>query len=236
MSKTEPLVIVPGIPDEDVRHLRRFKDICDDADAGGHDLPKEVVKRLEQSGALRNCGFGRHEITAFGEALVGAGKIERNDPTRESGAQQMVSVKREQLEKWQKEALEWKVDSIGVGIMHVLSQPAEQHQDEPLGKLMRDKYQNIVIVPIGDPHITDGMLVYASADAGEVARLRCEVSKWRGTAGRVTHERDSLRSELAIRDALLNEVIGDVHFVIASDTRARIEAVLSSSAEPEVKS
>lgn len=70
MSNTEQMVIVPGLPDEDLRHLRRFKEICDDSDAGGHDLPNGAVKRLEQSGALRNCGFGRHEITTFGEALL----------------------------------------------------------------------------------------------------------------------------------------------------------------------
>lgn len=31
-------------------------------------------------------------------------------------------------------------------------------------------------------------------DSDEVVRLRCEVSKWRGAAGRLTHERDALRA------------------------------------------
>ena len=54
----------------------------------------------------------------------------------------------------------------------MLVKPAEQHKGEPIGSLMRDKHQNIVIVPIGDPHIKDGMQVYTHADAGEVERLR----------------------------------------------------------------
>lgn len=58
------------LTDEDMRHLRRFAEICEDSDAGGHDLPKDAVKRLEKVGALRNCGFGRHETTAFGDALL----------------------------------------------------------------------------------------------------------------------------------------------------------------------
>lgn len=55
---------------EDMRRLRRFQEICEDSDADGHDLPKEAVRRLEQAGALRSCGFGRHEITGFGEFLL----------------------------------------------------------------------------------------------------------------------------------------------------------------------
>lgn len=60
-------------------------------------------------------------------------------------------------------------------LSNVLDQPVEQHQGEPIGRLMRDKHQNIVIVPIGDPHIKDGMLVYTHADPGEVERLREEL-------------------------------------------------------------
>jgi hypothetical protein len=56
---------------EDMRRLRRFQEICEDSDADGHDLPKESVRRLERAGALRSCGFGRHEVTDFGEFLLG---------------------------------------------------------------------------------------------------------------------------------------------------------------------
>jgi len=59
------------LTDEDMRRLRRFHEICEDSDAGGHDLPKEAVQRLERAGALRSCGFGRHEITLFGDYLLG---------------------------------------------------------------------------------------------------------------------------------------------------------------------
>ncbi|MEK2673432.1 hypothetical protein AAAC15_34790 [Pseudomonas aeruginosa] len=58
------------VPPEDMKWLRRFADVCEDSDAGGHDLPKAAVKRLEQLGALRSSGFGRHETTAFGAWLL----------------------------------------------------------------------------------------------------------------------------------------------------------------------
>ncbi|WP_350403424.1 hypothetical protein ABCR88_21010 [Pseudomonas sp. W17] len=45
-------------------------------------------------------------------------------------------------------------------------------------------------------------------------------------------EAQRLQAQLAERDALLTEVIGDVHFVIASDVRQRIEAALCASAVP----
>lgn len=58
------------LTDDDMRRLRRFQEICEDSDADGHDLPKEAVRRLERAGALRSCGFGRHEVTAFGDYLL----------------------------------------------------------------------------------------------------------------------------------------------------------------------
>ncbi|HCF4768514.1 TPA: hypothetical protein NIF42_006691 [Pseudomonas aeruginosa] len=60
------------VPPEDMKWLRRFAEICEDSDAGGHDLPKTAVKRLEKIGALRSCGFGRHETTEFGDWLLAA--------------------------------------------------------------------------------------------------------------------------------------------------------------------
>ena len=60
------------LSDDDIRHLRRFQEICEDSDADGHDLPKEAVRRLERAGALRSCGFGRHETTLFGDAILAA--------------------------------------------------------------------------------------------------------------------------------------------------------------------
>src|SRR5690554_2000665 len=60
------------LSDDDIRRLRRFQEICEDSDADGHDLPKEAMSRLERAGALRSCGFGRHETTRFGDAILAA--------------------------------------------------------------------------------------------------------------------------------------------------------------------
>lgn len=50
--------------------LKRFVECCEDSDSGGHDLRKEEVKRLCKIGVLRNCGFGRSEITEFGDRVL----------------------------------------------------------------------------------------------------------------------------------------------------------------------
>ncbi len=47
----------------------RFCECCEDDDADGHDVPKEVMKRLSCIGLVRPIGFGRHEITEFGQAV-----------------------------------------------------------------------------------------------------------------------------------------------------------------------
>ncbi len=62
--------ILSVFEDSDIKALKRFKEICDDFDADGHDLRKEQVKRLEQIGALRTLGFGRHEITLLGDFIL----------------------------------------------------------------------------------------------------------------------------------------------------------------------
>ena len=65
---------VPGglLTAADMKHLRRFAECAEDMDAGGHDVPKEAMKRLERAGAVRSLGFGRHETTAFGDAMLAA--------------------------------------------------------------------------------------------------------------------------------------------------------------------
>ncbi len=50
--------------------LRRFAECCEDSDAGGHDVRKEMVKSLCELGALRSIGFGRHETTKYGDWLL----------------------------------------------------------------------------------------------------------------------------------------------------------------------
>ena len=57
---------------EDKKHLRRFSECAEDSDSGGHDVPKEAMKRLERLGVVRSLGFGRHETTAFGDAMLAA--------------------------------------------------------------------------------------------------------------------------------------------------------------------
>jgi hypothetical protein len=47
----------------------RFCEICEDHEADGHDVPKEMMKRLTCIGLVRHVGFGRHETTAFGDAV-----------------------------------------------------------------------------------------------------------------------------------------------------------------------
>lgn len=69
----------PVIPDgwrnvmtaDDIAALRRFEECCDDPEAGGYDLDKEQVKRLELAGALRRAGR-IHYITGFGDAVLAA--------------------------------------------------------------------------------------------------------------------------------------------------------------------
>lgn len=60
--------------DRDMHWLRRFQECCEDPDADGQDLPKSAVRDLQLIGALRNAGFGRSEITKFGEYLLAGGE------------------------------------------------------------------------------------------------------------------------------------------------------------------
>jgi hypothetical protein len=58
------------LPD-DMAALKRFYECCCDFEAGGHDVPKDAMKRLTELGAVRSIGFGRHQTTAFGDYLLG---------------------------------------------------------------------------------------------------------------------------------------------------------------------
>ena len=49
--------------------LCRFRECCDDFDSGGHDVDKAMMRRLERIGVVRSTGFGRHEMTDFGNWL-----------------------------------------------------------------------------------------------------------------------------------------------------------------------
>ncbi|WP_025917528.1 hypothetical protein [Herminiimonas sp. CN] len=54
------------LTETDFHDLHRFMECCEDFDAGGHDVPKDRMRRLAELGVVRSCGFGRHEATAFG--------------------------------------------------------------------------------------------------------------------------------------------------------------------------
>lgn len=101
-----------------------------------------------------------------------------------------------------REVLDQSVEVTGSDVIRWMDEYAdEQRRGEPIGRLMRDKNERIVIVPIGDPHITDGMLVYASADAGEVERLRAELTEQREIFAMQEDKIDSLRAQLASANA-----------------------------------
>ncbi|EMN0593168.1 hypothetical protein REW02_001780 [Klebsiella aerogenes] len=57
------------VTDADLAALHRFAECCDDPEAGGHDLEKEQVRRLESIGALQRSGRISY-ITGFGDFLI----------------------------------------------------------------------------------------------------------------------------------------------------------------------
>jgi len=54
----------------DFADLFRFNECCEDFESGGHDVPKDRMKRLEELGVVRPLGFGRHEVTSFGSYVI----------------------------------------------------------------------------------------------------------------------------------------------------------------------
>jgi len=71
-AASELVAIAGSVPfdtfltERDAHALHRFIECCEDCDADGHDCGKEAIKRLTEIGVVRDCGFGRHELTAFG--------------------------------------------------------------------------------------------------------------------------------------------------------------------------
>lgn len=54
------------LTEADFHDLHRFMVCREDSDSGGHDVPKDRMRRLTELGVVRSCGFGKHEATAFG--------------------------------------------------------------------------------------------------------------------------------------------------------------------------
>lgn len=61
-------MLVELLTEQELGWLKRFADCSEDTDT--HDLSKHKLKRLYQVGVLRSLGFGRNEITEFGERVL----------------------------------------------------------------------------------------------------------------------------------------------------------------------
>jgi hypothetical protein len=61
----DALKVVP----EELASFNRFCDICEDFDADGYDVPKDMMKRLAMIGLVRSCGFSRYETTSLGNLI-----------------------------------------------------------------------------------------------------------------------------------------------------------------------
>ncbi|MBF8720453.1 hypothetical protein [Pseudomonas guariconensis] len=148
-------------------------------------------------------------------------------------------------EEAERDAADTGLPIVGLGPM-TGSVPAELHQGDAIGTLVRDYNERIVFTPIGDPHIIDDMKVYAHADPAEVERLRDELEivknndlKWRGLREQEA-EIENLRTQLAERDALLREALPAVEYESGRGDAAGTSYLqladkiksLSASAEP----
>ena len=56
--------------EEELAALYRFQETCEDSDSGGYDVDKEMMKRLAAIGAIESKGFGRYQLTEFGDFVV----------------------------------------------------------------------------------------------------------------------------------------------------------------------
>lgn len=65
--------LIEKFTSDDMAALMRFVECCEDPDAGGHDVEKNIITRLSQYGALRQVRPGYHEVTEFGEFILNGG-------------------------------------------------------------------------------------------------------------------------------------------------------------------
>lgn len=66
----QPDTVLSMLGEDDMYWLRRFRECCED-DEDEHDLPETAILSLEALGALRSIGYEQHEITKFGDYLLG---------------------------------------------------------------------------------------------------------------------------------------------------------------------
>lgn len=66
----QPDTVFSMLGEDDMHWLRRFRD-CREGDEDEHDLPETVILSLEALGALRSIGYEQHELTKFGDYLLG---------------------------------------------------------------------------------------------------------------------------------------------------------------------
>ncbi|MFT2185635.1 hypothetical protein [Pseudomonas putida] len=136
---------------------------------------------------------------------------------------------------WTKEEAERDAAAMGLPVVGLGpmtgSAPAEQHQGDAIGTLVRDYNERIVFTPIGDPHIIDDMKVYAHADPREVERLRAEIEEWNRIFDMQEGKIDAIRAQLVERDALLREIRRKPG-LFSGDFILRLDETLSANAEP----
>lgn len=100
----------------------------------------------------------------------------------------------------------------------LLARPAEQHQGEPVALPARKSYEESFSVhgqgqAMGWNACLDEIAklgpLYTHADPGEVERLRADVETMRRKNNEYWHETETLRAQLAERDALISELEED---------------------------
>lgn len=57
---------------DDRAALARFYECAMDSESGGHDVPKQTMARLAEIGLVQSKGFGRYQVTTFGDYVLGA--------------------------------------------------------------------------------------------------------------------------------------------------------------------
>ena len=85
------------LSEHDLELLVTFGMQADDCDADGHTLSKEQTRRLCELGVLRNVGFGRHEMTAFGDSIFGVHFSQGISLPLQTHAEYNAAIEREKL-------------------------------------------------------------------------------------------------------------------------------------------